>query len=546
MKAPWTRAIERRVEESVARAVEQVRPELKEAAKKEVVSEMVRAMQTSSNGTMPPMAYNYPGAGGSPYPLYGMDRPLTYATPGSPRRRPDSVIDVDTIRRFANTYDVMRSCINHLKREVLAQKFSIVAKDQKDDTDATKKRITEAKLFFTKSGGLGDRHEGRRHYELKIFEDALVLGCFATYRERTRGGRLLRSLPIDAATIRPRIDAYGWPGPGEDCWEQWIMGMMVASFAENEMVYDGLWPVTNSPWYISPVEWLISSTISALKADEWNRTWLTDGTMASDMIALPDEWTPGEIITYADYFDAMLAGSSRGRQKTKFLPGGSQRVSSGNRKDQDFGEFEMWLARRTGAIYGVMLASIGFAGEQYKVTQENSTESTTQFGAGSLLQMRKEHYDDILEELGYADLETQNGETAEESPTDRDARLATAAGPFLTINAALKESGRDTVEGGDVVMVSTRTQPLEFAVKPPEPAPTANPGDPQDAETEQDDLNRWMRKSMNRVKGGRPALCEFESSAISPVLVAGLKTMLAQATTAEDVRQSFAPFLIAN
>src|SRR5205085_1778807 len=154
--------------------------------------------------------------GSSPFPLYQMDRPISYSTPHSPRKRPDSQVSVDTIRQFAKSYDILRSCINHLKREVQAQKFSIGPRDAKDESDATRERVQEATRFFSKHGGLGDFHQSRRHYELKIFEDLLVIGAFASWKNRTKGGDLLQVLPIDAATIRPRMDAYGWPGPGED------------------------------------------------------------------------------------------------------------------------------------------------------------------------------------------------------------------------------------------------------------------------------------------------------------------------------------------
>jgi len=172
--------IEQKVAEGVAAGVAAARSEIQE----ELCRGFVERARESSSYSLIAQVPNISPQHGSPYPLYGMDRPIWYATPNSPRRRPDSLIDIDTLRRFANTYDVLRSCINHLKREVQAQPFSIAPRDKSDKSDALKKRIEDAKSFFTKRGGLGEINQTRRHYESKIFEDILVIGCYAVWKNK--------------------------------------------------------------------------------------------------------------------------------------------------------------------------------------------------------------------------------------------------------------------------------------------------------------------------------------------------------------------------
>lgn len=497
--------------------------------------------------------YSTPNPQQSPYPLYGFDSPWWYATPMSPTKRPDTLLDIRTIRRFAATYDIARSCINHLKRELQAQAFAIVPKDSKDDSEKTRQDIEDASYFFTKRGGLGELNENRRHYELKIFEDVLVVGAFASFNNWSKAGKLLSVLPIDAATIRPVTDYYGWPGPNEDWYEQWILGMLIPNveskhvgFTYNEINYDGLWPVTNSPYFVSPIEYLIATVLSALKADEWNRAWLTDGNTPGQTISLPEAWTPTMIQEYMDYFNVMLSSDAAARQKAVGIPAGAK-LQEHSRKDQDFGEFELWLARRTGAIFGVQLASIGFGGEQYKVSQENSKDMTTQFGAGSLLDLRKNHYDDILIHLGYENLEVQNGASAAETPLERAKRLTIATGgvAWLNINDARKQDGEVTIEGADVLLVPGTLKPYQQAIAEPEPvdtskvAPEKGTLGTESVNEEDSDTQRWMRKAMKRLKEGKNPDCEFVTDQLGTLTINQIHAGLRFCRTVDDVRNVF-------
>lgn len=382
-------------------------------------------------------------------PLYAFDTPSLYAQHHSARQRPKSRIDLETLRRLASTYDPMRACIQHLKAEVAAVPGKIVVRDPLDQSSTA--RINQAsEWFFSRHGGLGGLGRRRRHFEDEIFEDALVLGQFAVHVEETRGGIPYEVNAVDAATIRPKVNSFGWIDPA-DAYEQQVMGVVVRpSLSMSELIVDGLNAVSYQPYFVSPVEWLIGVALSALKADEWNRTWLTDGNVPDQLIAVPKDWTPDQMQAYAGYFDALLSGGSdlRERRKAKIVPDGTKPVWSQSRKDSDFQAFELWLLRRTCSIFGVQPASIGYAGEQYKVSQEGSLRQTTQFGVGRLLELRKDLYDELLDRLGYPELEWRNVVEGEEDPLERARRLQIAVGgPWMTVAEARQEEGLSGSEG---------------------------------------------------------------------------------------------------
>jgi HK97 family phage portal protein len=67
----------------------------------------------------------------------------------------------------------------------------------------------------------------------------------------------------------------------------------------------------------------------------------------------------------------------------------------------------------------------------------------------------------------------------------------------------------------------------------------ALPAVPNPTDALQDDLAKWQRKALNRVKAGRPALCDFESDAIPAAVAERVKAGLAEAESVEAVRVTF-------
>lgn len=394
------------------------------------------------------------------HPLYAHDYPWRWYTPQSPRRRPESTVTLDDLRRLADVWDVARSCIQHLKREVTAVPMKIVARD--DKAKGAEERIEQARQWFERSGGLGGRGRRRQQYEGVLIEDLCVVGAACVWFRSARNGRPYEVFPIDAATIRPRVDNFGWPMSDGVVWEQWIEGNLIRGFTRQEMQFDGLWPTSYSPYPKSPTEWVILCAQTALAADQWDREWLVNGSMPAEMIAVPEHWKPGDVKAYAQWWNDTLSGDIRGRQMPKFVPSGMNKLMNPSRHDQEFSELSHWLMQRACSLYGVQPSSIGYMEQQYKVSQEGSFDQTSAFGAGVLLEWRKDHYDDLLERIGFPDLETQNVTDVEEDAGARTERLTKACGtPYMTPNEARAEDGKEGIEGGEKLFVPATMVPAD-------------------------------------------------------------------------------------
>lgn len=467
----------------------------------------------------------------------------------SAKRRPKSAVTTDTLRLFADSYDVLRSCIEQLKREVRAVPIKIVPRDTDDDSKRTQNDIEDAYWFFSRHGGLGGLNRSRRHFESEVFEDVLVIGAGAVYLRPNMVGGVHSAEPVQADTIVPLVDEHGWMHE-DKAYVQIINGATIGTYSASDIYYDGLHAVTTQPYFKSRVEYVYRMAMAALKADEWNLNWLTDGNTPDQLIGAPPEWTPAQIKEYASYFDEMLAAKPENRNKALIVPAGFTSILKQSRKDADFQEFERWLMERTCSVMGVHPSSIGFSSQTYKYAQEHGSKRTSQFGANDLLEWRKDLYDYLLERNGFPHLEVRNIVEGEEEPLQRAQRLQVETGgrAWKSVNEARQEAGLRPIaeEGADSVIephteVNPGRETDDKAENEQKKAKKQSPSESQPDEKE--NVRRWQRKALNQLKRNGVASCSFRSEAIPEYLADEILSGLAKAESADDVRAVFAPYL---
>lgn len=489
------------------------------------------------------------GGNGKDPAVFAREHPWWYHQPQAPRFRPRQLVTLEILREFAQKYDVLRAMINHLKNEVEAVPLVVSARDKDDDSAATAKRIQEVEDWFEVEGGLGGFGLTRSEFEKQIIEDLHVIGPAAIYLQPTRGGGIYQALAIDAATIRPRVDLFGWPGPGEDWYEQYIEGILQRGFPPEEMYWRGLYPRTDSPYPDSPVEYLVLTVLAAVSADSWNREWLTDGDEPGTWLSMPSDMPVPVAREWLELFHERNRGNTRDRQKVNIFPGGTSQPQRASRRDQDFEAFTLNLARRCAAIIGVQLAAIGLSdSKEYAVTQEASIEQTSSVGIGKLLLYLETFYNYLLRRNGYRDLRASFQTAKEEDGARKADRLSKATGvPWRTPNEARAEDGLDSIgPDGDTLFVPTTYQSAEMALNPPEPAmPGTGPAGAESsgdkgAAAQRAELKRWERKALRWLKERGSAQVSFDTDTLPEGIFRGVNVGLEASATAEEVRSVFA------
>lgn len=462
------------------------RPEITPEQVAEVVRAELSAIMPFNAGNENPLLNVEPAKPGFPYRL---DFPQNFALSFGTRRLPGKAFSVDSLRSWARNFDPLRSVIEYLKTEAASIPIGFVAKDGVD-SDAVKAQVDFMQAFCADDGPLGMCFT-RRVFEAKMHEDALVVGAYGVWYEMSRGGKIISLDAIDAATLKPKVDWRGWPDQDVP-FEQWVIGVHVASFRPGELRMDGMHPRTDTPYFDSPVEFAVSLIVKGLKLDEFNLAWLTDGnSQTGNIYSLPGEWTPEQVKDFSDWW-RISKQSLVGRQGDAFLPSGSTKLSDHSRKDQDFAEFEIQTIRRLCSLFGVQPASIGYVGEQYKVTQDGSMDASRRVGLGRLLAMRKEFYDDLCRRLGCPGVECKNVEDdLDEFSKEVETGVKACGGPIMLVDEVRARIGLAPL---------TAAQREELYPTKPEETPGDDPGTgPDDVERVDDDIIGWFRRDGRNV-----------------------------------------------
>lgn len=384
--------------------------------------------------------------------VFIMDTPYKYQlNHASPRRKPDSLLDITTCRAFADRYDPLRTVIEHIKDEVCSVPIIVQPKDPNTDVQASQKRMYEAQQCFYDEGLIGGVGTRLDEFQRSFLEDVIVTGSMVAYIERDGNDQIKSVYELDSATIKPRVDAFGF-ADNENAYEQWIEGRIVRGFKADELIYYGIHKRSWSPYHMSSIELLCVAIITGMKVDEWNREWLISGDTPSDMMALPADWTPDQIEQFVDFWKTVLGGNTKERNKMRFVPSGSERVRGNTRKDQEFSIFEKWLCTRICTFFGVHPSELGWMDINAGLRNEPESRFVNSSGAKKFFKLRKDLFDRILRGLGYDDLETADDVTKVESAAARGQRLMVAVGgPWKSVNEGRKEDGLPPMSGQDEI-----------------------------------------------------------------------------------------------
>lgn len=549
---------------------------------RQATTELARAVESFNNVRAP-----------RGLPPYAMQDPYRFRTPQDPRWRPYSPLTAESLRAFARSYDVLAACLAHLKDQVLKTPFQVSPVDKEDTSEKTAQQRRDALAFFDMEGGLGGLEDTRLSFEGKWLDDLLVVGACAVLMEYTTVGSRADNNPdyvlaIDASTIRPLITAYGFsPDADAEVYEQWIQGVKVCGFTRDDLIYRGM-PIftqTHTPYPMSAVELLAAVIMTALKSDEWNRAWLTDGNVPDALITVPESWTLEQMQDFTEYFTALLSGNARERRKAQVVPAGTT-MPQATRKDQDFQAYEAWLRDRTCSLMGVNPASIGHHGDTYKDSQDIASSSTRENRVAQLLLFRNVLYTEICRRKGWSGIHVTDRETDAEDAAEKARRhqMLIQAG-LRTINECRQEDGvepsRDAgadkllIRGGMALLESLASPPGPPAPEPPasngipagepptepgrdngagkEVAPDREPeadGGEQPVESEKAEskegesiermLRQWERKCLNRLGRGQHPCCDFVSDGMDSDTAQMVVSRLADCETRGDVREAFA------
>lgn len=420
-----------------------------------------------------------PGAVPNTQPLGGDPRQYQYRPgwniPGpSGEGRP---IDASTLRLLADSYDLLRRCIEIRKNEIIALEWDIIPKERtKKKSQALREqhaaKIAEIKAFFefpeaymTKEKGSWDR-KGLKSFPSwlnALLEDHLVGDWMTIYPRRKMNGELLALERIDGSTIKPILGLDGRvPLPPNPAYTQWLHGRAAAQFTIEELIYAPRNVRNNSPYGFSPVEQVLVHINEALRYQMWTSAYFTDGSLPEGFFTAPEGWAVDQIREFNDYINAEMAGNQKALRQFHLIPYGSTYLSVKPFAFDDL--FARYLIEKTCGLMDVQpievgfspkagLGGAGFSEGQKEVGQRKSLRPTAKWLANILNDVIRHFFG--VAELEFAWTALQDEDDAAHVETDKNRLFSGQA----TLDQLLMERGDEPV-GMNTPIVVTGNQVL--------------------------------------------------------------------------------------
>jgi SPP1 gp7 family putative phage head morphogenesis protein len=468
-----------------------------------------------------------------------------------------STVTYSTLRQLSIMHETTRAAINVRKRQITQLDWDIVelSPDSKKYSDSERATIKEV---INHIGG-----EGVRFREIidKFIEDVLVIDGLCFYKVKSYGNKLLNIIPIDSTTIKLRIDESGFtPKPPEIAYEQWVRGTKVAELTTDEMIYDCMNPRTNSPYGLSPVESLILTIDSSMRASLYNSSYLSDNNVPMGFLSMPEEWTVPQIKEYKEFFDAILA-SPKEQAKVFPIPGGTKYQATTKPKDFDFKDFFDYLDRKVCMLFDVTPQELGLSLQQYKENAEGQEKIGQRKGPKPLAHFLEEIFTDLINnDLGLPGLGLKfKGLDSKYNSADinvlvprgvlgiDEVRADMGLAPLdvenfiVAGNTVIKLKDIASLPVGGIDTQNTLPDKKTEAVVP-EKAKEKVPQEENagvSMENKKAELAAWQTKAINDVKKKGKIYRTFRSSILSKHFIKRIQDKLSHAATTEQVKEVF-------
>lgn len=285
-------------------------------------------------------------------------------------------VSFDVLKALIDAYDVARMCVNHKidelrSMELLFQPAHGVEDDVEDAIDA-------ARMVLDKP----DRELPYESWISKWLENAFKYDAAPLYKRRDYNGDIVGLEVVDGRTIAPYIDDHGRrPKPPAPAYWQVIHGMVGTWFTTDDLIYTPFRPQEDSPYGLAPIESVVLTANTDIRAQWHFLQWFTDGSVPAGFMELPpDVSQPGQVREWQDHWDAMVMGDQAKLHQLLAVPNGSK--FTGTKPAAFDAEFPRYLMMRTCAAFGVVPQDLGLIQDVNRANGE--TQVDIQFRVNTL------------------------------------------------------------------------------------------------------------------------------------------------------------------
>ena len=279
------------------------------------------------------------------------------------------------LRALADSYDVLRTCIEEKKDKVMAMRWSIKMRDKEAKSDDARiKRLTR----------LVSCPDGRQTYHTWMrawLEDRIVCDNATVEPRFNVLGQLVALDYLNGDTFKILVDERGRrPLPPDPAFQQIIKGQVAGNFTNDEILYYVGNPRTNRLYGMSYVEQIIVLLNIALRHESRLLAEFTESNVPAAFMVMPEGINMDQIKIFTQWLDATLAGNIATRSKIIPIPGGG---TAGEKiipmKQYDLKNPIMeWFARVV--CFSLKIDPTPFLTQHTKATAKESGDSANEIG----------------------------------------------------------------------------------------------------------------------------------------------------------------------
>src|SRR5215469_14425116 len=308
-----------------------------------------------------PVQFRFPVS----YNVFPVDRSL-----GMP-----DIPSFEQLRRFAKMCDGIglaeRFWLDMVPRMTLNIKIKKEYADQGAEEKNYQKEIKFFKNFFDKPDGKADLHTWIR----KALRDQTQIDELYIYKHKTRGNKLLGLWIVDGAQMKPLLDVWGMqPDPPGFAFQQFPWGIPGIQYRSDQIIHYQESPASDTPYGFARTERVIGRINEILRKLKVDLNHFTEGNIPQSFMEVPESlnWTPDQIDSYEQSWNALLAGNAQQQIRMKFLQPGMKYVSA--EQYQMLTDFDLFLFKVIFGVYGVPPAEFGFTEDVNRSSGESQED----------------------------------------------------------------------------------------------------------------------------------------------------------------------------
>jgi hypothetical protein len=229
-----------------------------------------------------------------------------------------------------------------------------------------------------------------------LLEELFVTDAPTIYLRRTNGGDPFSLEIVDGATIKKLLDETGRTPMEGPAYQQVLHGGATANFERGELLYCPRNVRVNRVYGYSPVEQVMTTVNIALRRQQHQLSYYTEGSVPDLMFQVPEGWDAKQIAEFQTWWASLFSeGNIANRRMARFVPHG---VTPFNTKEAALkDQYDEWLARII--CFAFSIGNQALVAQVNRATAEVAEETAKSSGLEPIKNWFKGLMDRVLAEV---------------------------------------------------------------------------------------------------------------------------------------------------